>query len=169
MKKLTIFFVYVAVIATIFCSYGCKANNSNKKTELPDSERIYNEYVAVYHVQFNDTNLYSYCYIETENSRIQVDANEYGDALLKGGTLNYSRIEQDKIAFSTDIENIHIGDYFYGKSDISSSGYYYKSIIKNIVYDWLYVQIINSKTIQLKTNSGVRVVSSDFYNIDFFN
>jgi ribosomal protein L16 Arg81 hydroxylase len=142
-----------------------------------------NQYVHVYSVSYNNGTGYTdnrrintvnskfTVFYEDQNS-IEITQEEYEASVqIKGiefnssgiGTINVSKQSKD----NDTLRKCEAGDYIAYLSSITHK-YYKTKLLTKIVFDNLYVKVIDNHAISLKTNNALQLVSTDFYVIDYF-
>jgi hypothetical protein len=173
------FLLVLLVIACITALYGC-GDDTDKRAGTDSGTPIVDEdgFIAVYKLQYLQTILFSKAYLKYE-SNVDIGESDYSSfdgprlgSLQDYGLLINSSVEitisRDKsnIEFS---ENLKIGDYFAYSVMAYSEQHWRKSQVAEIIYDYVFVKVVDSRTIIIRTNDGISEVATDYYQIDYFN
>ena len=163
MKKFA--FALTCFVLIISCGAfftGCQSNDSSNSSE--------DNFIEVYSLTYitsnnNSSTRYSRYTVRYDNeSIVEVNEDEF-NAASNDYKIAYPYLTINISKDKSNLPKFNIGDYIY----LYNYGYR-KAICTDIEYQYLSVSIVDNRTIKIKSYDGsISVLSSDFYEIEYFN
>ena len=174
----------------LFCMFlpimflsGCKNTPTEPQT---DYEKIYADFVPVYDIFFNyipssssnlvSKRLYPKATLTLSSSEdiIEIEENEYSSSSLKYEASPYwdstheLAISKTKTLLSQPLDKFREGEFIAFYSETYAPHYFKRKII-SFEINFIYVKILSENTILIKNNDGVQLVTTQQFNLEFFN